>query len=121
MLQPFELNYTNVNLLVFLFIIPIAWSFILDRKFNFKWTFKASFLILIILASTLHFTGAIDLFQAGVDFCQRMMKVHNCTYAESCVIWCILFPLSITIILAALPARGNSTLKSAEEISDSES
>lgn len=105
MLRSFELNYTNTNLLVFLFIIPFVWAFVLDRKFNTRWMFKGGFLATTILLALLHFTGVIDLFNLGVSFCERMMKFHNCTYAESCVIWCVLFPLVVTIILISLPKK----------------
>ena len=105
MLQPFELSYTNINLLVFLVIIPMVWAFILDRKLQAKWRFKIIFFGAILLLGSLHFFGVINLFQAGVRFCEKMMHVHNCTYAESCVIWCVLFPLVVTIVLVSLPMR----------------
>ena len=105
MLRPFELSYTNINLLVFLFIIPIIWAFVLDRKLQTKWTFKIIFSAGILLMAGLHFFMVVDLFQAGVRFCERMSVFHKSTYAESCVIWCVLFPLVVKIGLVSLPAR----------------
>ena len=105
MLQSFALSYTNINLLVFLVIIPMIWAFILDRKMQAKWRFKIIFFGVIVVLAFLNFFRVIDLFQAGVNFCTKMMHVHHCTYAESCVIWCVLFPMVVTIVLASLPVR----------------
>ncbi|MEO6820885.1 MAG: hypothetical protein ABI204_14220 [Ginsengibacter sp.] len=105
MLKPFELSYTNINLLVFLVIIPIVWASILDRKLHAKWRFKIIFSGVILMLGILHFFGTINLFQAGVNFCEKMMHVHNSTYAESCVIYCVLLPLVVTIVLVSLPMK----------------
>ena len=112
MLQPFELSYTNMNLLVFLVIIPMVWAFILDRKLQSRWKFTIIFSLVILVLGSLHFIGTINIFQAGVNFCTKMMHVHNSTYAESCVIWCVLFPLVVTIVLVSLPMKKVQNIRS---------
>src|SRR3954452_14468300 len=104
-IQQFALSYSAVNLWIYFVIIPITWTLLLDRKLKTRYLITLAYGILLGIAGILEYKGKIDLFQAGVDFCVYMQTVHHCSYAESCIIWCILMPLAVTIILISLPAR----------------
>lgn len=104
-IQQFALSYSAVNLWIYFVIIPITWTLVIDRKLKSNYLVTLAYCILLGFAGILEYRGKIDLFQAGCDFCVYMQKVHHCSYAESCIIWCILMPLAVTIILIALPER----------------
>jgi hypothetical protein len=104
-IQQFALSYSAVNLWIYFVIIPITWTLVLDRKLKSNYLVTLAYCVLLGIAGILEYQGKIDLFQAGCDFCVYMQKVHHCSYAESCIIWCILMPLAVTIILISLPER----------------
>ena len=104
MLSPFELSYTNINMMVYLVLIPLIWGFIIDRKLRTGVLFFCLYLAFVLFVSVLHLKPIVD-FSLLVGFIKYMQKIHHCTYAESCVIWCMLMPLVVTIILIALPKR----------------
>ena len=104
-IQQFALSYSAVNLWIYFVIIPITWTLVLDRKLKSSYHITLAYCILLSVAGILEYWGKIDLFQAGCDFCVYMQKVHHCSYAESCIIWCILMPLAVTIMLISLPGR----------------
>ena len=104
-IQQFALSYSAVNLWIYFVIIPITWTIVIDRKLKSKYLFTFAYSILLCFAGILEYQHKIDLFQVGCDFCVYMQKVHHCSYAESCIIWCILMPLAVTIILISLPVR----------------
>ena len=104
-IQQFALSYSAVNLWIYFVIIPITWTLVLDRKLKSNYLVTLAYCVLLGIASIFEYRGKIDLFKAGCDFCVYMQKVHHCSYAESCIIWCILMPLAVTIILIALPEK----------------
>jgi hypothetical protein len=104
-IQQFALSYSTVNLWIYFVIIPITWTLVLDRKLKSRYLITLAYCMLLGFAGILEYSRKIDLFQAGVDFCVYMQKVHHCSYAESCIIWCILMPLAVTIIFISLPER----------------
>ncbi len=104
-IQQFALSYSAVNLWIYFMIIPITWTLVLDRKFKSNYLVTVAYCVLLCIAGIFEYWGKIDLFWAGCDFCVYMQKVHHCSYAESCIIWCILMPLAVTIMLISLPGR----------------
>ena len=104
MLSPFELSYTNINMMVYIVFIPLIWGFIIDRKLRTGVLFCGFYLAFVLFVSVLHLKPIVD-FSLLVGYIKYMQKIHHCTYAESCVIWCMLMPLVVTIILIALPRR----------------
>ena len=110
MLSPFELSYTNINMMVYLVLIPLIWGFIIDRKLRTGVLFLCLYLVFVLFVSVLHLKPIVD-FPLLVGFIKYMQKIHHCTYAESCVIWCMLMPLVVTIILIALPRRNKVNRK----------
>jgi hypothetical protein len=104
-IQQFALSYSAVNLWIYFVIIPITWTLVLDRKLKSNYLVTLAYCVLLGIAGILEYGGKIDLFKAGCDFCVYMQKVHHCSYAESCIIWCILMPLAVTIMLVSLPER----------------
>ena len=104
MLSPFELSYTNINMMVYIVFIPLIWGFIIDRKLRTGVLFCSLYLVFLLFVSLMHLKPIVD-FSLLVGFIKYMQKIHHCTYAESCVIWCMLMPLVVTILLIALPRR----------------
>ena len=104
MLSPFELSYTNINMMVYLVFIPLIWGFIIDRKLRTGVLFCSVYLVFVLFVSFMHLKPIVD-FSLLVGFIKYMQKIHLCTYAESCVIWCMMMPLVVTILLIALPRR----------------
>jgi len=104
-IQQFALSYSAVNLWIYFVIIPITWTLVIDRKLKSRCLVTLAYCMLLGFAGVLEYEHKINLFQAGCDFCVYMQQVHHCSYAESCIIWCILMPLAVTIMLISLPQR----------------
>jgi hypothetical protein len=105
MLKPFDLSYVNVNMLIYIGLIPLVWAFILDIKLRTKGFLRLGYFLILIVSHQLNNVPLITYFKSLCSFVKYMQGIHHCTYAESCVIWCMLVPLLITIILVALPRR----------------
>ena len=105
MLQPFELNYVNINMAIYLVIIPLIWAFIVDRKLRSGILLVSLYLIFLIVVASVNWLPITHYFNGLTNFVKYMRGIHHCTYAESCVIWCMEVPLLITIILIAIPRR----------------
>jgi hypothetical protein len=110
-IQQFALSYSAVNLWIYFVIIPITWTLVLDRKLKSNYLITLAYCIILGFAGIQEYRHKIDLFQAGCDFCVYMQSMHHCSYAESCIIWCILMPLAVTIMLIALPQRKEEPVK----------
>ena len=105
MLQPFALSYVNVNMAIYLVIIPLVWAFIVDRKLRSGILLVSIYVIVLIAVALFNWLPITHYFNGLTNFVKYMQGVHHCTYAESCVIWCMEVPLVITIILIAIPRR----------------
>ncbi len=112
-IQQFALSYNAVNLWIYFVIIPLTWTLVLDRKCKTRYKITIAYSLCLAAAGILEYKNKLDLFQLGVDFCVYMQKVHHCSYAESCIIWCILMPLAITIIFISLPAKKSAAKEAA--------
>ncbi len=104
-IQQFALSYSAVNLWIYFVIISVTWTLVLDRKLQSNYLVTIGYCLLLCIAGILEYQRKIELFQAGVDFCVYMQTVHHCSYAVSCIIWCILMPLAVTNMLIALPQK----------------
>ncbi len=106
----FFISYESQNVFVYFLVIPLLWCAVVDYKWIRKPITSISYIALFILGVTVSggwdsFTGVF--YNAGVDFC-AYWKQYGYSYAEACVVWCILWPMVITMTLMLVPRRKTS-------------
>jgi hypothetical protein len=103
----FFIGYESQNVFVYFMIIPLMWAGIIDYKWIRKPVATVSFTVLVcivILASGGWNDFTMNFYHAGISFC-AFWKKYGYSYAESCIVWCILWPLVISIALTLFPSR----------------
>ncbi len=103
----FFIGYESQNVFVYFMIIPLMWAAVIDYKWVRKPIATAAFVALLIITVILsggwrEFTS--DFYLGGVEFC-AYWKQFGYSYAEACVVWCIMWPLVISIALTLFPSR----------------
>ena len=101
-----KLTYNEINIIVYYFIVPFSYFFLLDIIFEFHYL-KISFVIFTIG----FFTGCRDfknysdkLFKRSADFL-RYFNRFGSNYEASSVIICLSLPLIVYIVLIYLVLR----------------
>ena len=107
----FFIGYEFQNIFVYFLIIPLIWTIVIDWKWVKRPYFTGAYLLLFAIAVIAR--GGIHAFtdwsyEAGVDFC-AYWKQFGYSYAEACVVWCVMYPLVFSILLAVIPARKKSS------------
>ncbi|HTF03771.1 MAG TPA: hypothetical protein VK826_07080 [Bacteroidia bacterium] len=100
-------GYEFQNVLVYFMIVPLLWAVVID----YKWIRKpiATSVFVVSLVAFIFACGGLQgfttwSFNAGVQFCAYWKKLGY-TYAEACVVWCVIYPLLVSIIITLIPSR----------------
>lgn len=103
----FFIGYESQNVFVYFLVIPLLWCIAIDYKWIRKPIVTLSYVALFILGILIcgGWSSFTDLFyNAGVGFC-AYWKQYGYTYAEACIVWCIMWPMVITMALMLIPRR----------------
>lgn len=103
----FFLGYESQNVFVYFAVIPLMWAAVIDYKWIRKPIATISLLVILLIAILVsggwqEFTS--DFYLAGVEFCDYWKK-FGYSYVESCIVWCIMWPMVISIALTLFPSR----------------
>lgn len=93
-------SYKEINIIVWFIIIPISWSFLIDKihKFNYLKTISILAIILVLFFIN-DFTDFSNwLFDKSAEFL-RYFDVIGSNYTSSSVIICLLIPVIIYLVL----------------------
>ncbi|MDR1898101.1 MAG: hypothetical protein LBR10_15070, partial [Prevotellaceae bacterium] len=100
------LTYNEINIIVYYFVIPFSWLWMLDKYFHFHWL-KIAFLLFcivffVVCEDFLIFSN--DLFNKSVVFLEWFRR-FNMDYIVSSVVICVIAPIMIYAVLAVLLHR----------------
>lgn len=99
----FFVSYEFQNILVYFMAIPLLWCLALDYKLNrYFWLTGLYLLFVVAFFLTGYQQNTKYLYWKGIDFCVYWQR-FGYTYAQSCIVWCIMWPLVVTIAIMLLP------------------
>ena len=99
------LSYEVQNILIYCFVLPLMWSMALDYKIVRK-TAPFGFTFLYLCVAVLLYKAHNHMFYYNrlVAFLESMSK-YGYNYTKASILFCIIYPMVITIGIMLLPTR----------------
>jgi hypothetical protein len=95
-----NLNYNQMNILVYFGIIPLIWAFIIDKMFRFHYEKLMHLLVILFCWVTINNLSAFcdDLFYACVIFL-NLFRPIGMDYVAASVLFCVVIPIALHVFL----------------------
>jgi hypothetical protein len=95
-----NLNYNQMNILVYFGIIPLIWAFIIDKMFRFHYVKLMHLLVILFCWVTINNLSAFcdDLFYACVIFL-NLFRPIGIDYVAASVLFCVVLPIAFHMFL----------------------
>lgn len=94
------LTYEAQNIFIYLIIIPLCWTITLDYKLKLRLRLTLLYLLTIIII--LQLNSYMYYYNKLINLLQYMSK-YGYNYTKTSIVFCILYPLVITIIITLIP------------------
>lgn len=96
------LTYEAQNIFIYFVLIAGAWCLSLDYKLRTKLWITSTYFIVLAILLNLH--SYLFYYDQLIKFLQYMAK-YGYNYTKASIVFCILYPLFITIVIMLIPRR----------------